>query len=249
MIVTEGPIVDGAIVVGFDGVLDVETAPVVRGALMTCLGRVSELVVADLSNLAAASRAVLAVFPAARRHGPDSATRLVLCAPSDALRRLMTGRILGDLRVYPTCEEAVATARESGPGSSRMTLRLWPTATAPATAREAVVDACHAWAIDDVSDSAALVVSELVTNAVAHARTNIDVTFALRRGYLHIGVRDRAPMPDPVPAEMPDRRDEHGRGLYFVSVFATTWGMSPQHDGKMVWATLRATPSRPREVR
>ena len=90
---------------------------------------------------------------------------------------------------------------------------------------------------------ATVVISELVSNAVEHAGTDLVVTVALRGRYLHLSVHDDSRQP-PVPTAegkggplVPVR----GRGLHLVAGYATAWGSAPVGGGKTVWATLRAT--------
>jgi hypothetical protein len=90
---------------------------------------------------------------------------------------------------------------------------------------------------------AQLVVSELVTNAVVHAGTPIDLTLRLVPGeghaLLHLGVRDGLPVaPIPAPASPPGQTPDGGRGLLVVAAFADEWGTCVSHAGKVVWATV-----------
>ena len=53
---------------------------------------------------------------------------------------------------------------------------LPPRAASAAQARELVVTACSSWGLASLCDDVALVVTELVANAVRHAGTDIEVT-------------------------------------------------------------------------
>jgi anti-sigma regulatory factor (Ser/Thr protein kinase) len=84
---------------------------------------------------------------------------------------------------------------------------------------------------------AALLVSELVTNAILHARTNIQVTVDQADGVLRVEVSDESPA-------MPSRRDygdeaTTGRGLGLVSALASDWGTTVNGHGKVIWFELR----------
>jgi hypothetical protein len=84
-------------------------------------------------------------------------------------------------------------------------------------------------------ESVELVVSELASNVVRHARTPYQV--ALRaQSTIRIEVRDRSPAP-------PRRRDlglraATGRGLQIVELCAARWGYDLASGGKVVWAEV-----------
>ena len=123
-------------------------------------------------------------------------------------------------------------------------MRLPPTPAAAGQARALVAEACHLWHVEHLRGPATLIVSELVSNAVQHAGTDLQVNVALRRDHLHLSVRDEDPRPAARPDPEPDpaRPAVRGRGLYLVESYATAWGSHANGDGKAVWATLRATP-------
>ncbi len=92
-------------------------------------------------------------------------------------------------------------------------------------------------------DDAMAVVSELVTNAVVHAGTDIEVDWRLEAtGALVVEVGDRHPARaprDPGTGEAPYEMSEYGRGLRLVAVLAESWGVTYRRGGKTVWARLR----------
>ncbi|MFJ1702645.1 ATP-binding protein [Kitasatospora sp. NPDC088346] len=94
----------------------------------------------------------------------------------------------------------------------------------------------------DFDWEADLLLSELVANAVTHARVPpgplIRIRFGLEFGRLRIEVHDGSAV---VPhAREVDRLDESGRGMHLVGALAEAWGVGPRADGpgKVVWATL-----------
>ncbi|HEX7106546.1 MAG TPA: ATP-binding protein [Acidothermaceae bacterium] len=88
----------------------------------------------------------------------------------------------------------------------------------------------------DLLDAAGLLVSELVTNAVVHARTDVTLRVILRRGVLRIEVTDGSPI---VPApRRPAGLAGTGRGLQLVDRLADRWGVSKARRGKTIWFEL-----------
>lgn len=91
----------------------------------------------------------------------------------------------------------------------------------------------------DTCDSAALVVSELVTNAIVHtASTRVVCELRDRDDLVRIAVRDEGCAPgEPHPS--PQRPDEeHGRGLLLVEALCHSWGAQEHGSGLLVWAEL-----------
>ena len=89
----------------------------------------------------------------------------------------------------------------------------------------------------DAADTIALLTSELVTNAVLHARTDVHVSVIRRRdGRIRVCVRDentRMPAPAVAPIDATS-----GRGLLLVQSAATAWGIQADDDGKTIWFEL-----------
>ena len=121
---------------------------------------------------------------------------------------------------------------------------------AAAEARTQVRTAIRYWRIPVDIDVAALLTSELVTNAITHDR-------ALREGgaggtvtlfvhssedQLRVEVFDTSLAP-PVPGDSVPADAEHGRGLQLVGSLSTTWGSYPTATGKAVYFTLGSGPT------
>lgn len=94
----------------------------------------------------------------------------------------------------------------------------------------------------EVADTAELLLSELVTNSIRHARTppgrEIGVRLAMYDGRLRVEIADasdRRPQPREAAPE-----DEGGRGLALVQSLAERWGCCPRLHGigKATWAEL-----------
>ena len=95
-----------------------------------------------------------------------------------------------------------------------------------------------AWHLGHVDEAATLLVSELVTNAVRHARGTDVVTVDLHAGqsWLRIEVLDTdRHWPKP---RVPDGFDESGFGFILVEALANNWGVRETDAGKAVWAEL-----------
>ncbi|GHJ38319.1 hypothetical protein Sm713_39280 [Streptomyces sp. TS71-3] len=97
-----------------------------------------------------------------------------------------------------------------------------------------------AWAVcEDTCDSATLVVSELVTNAIVHTSSRqIICELQDEDGKVRIAVGDEGRAHgDPNPAAGRDG-EEHGRGLLLVSAVCSAWGALETGPGLQVWAEL-----------
>ncbi|MFF3905402.1 ATP-binding protein [Streptomyces sp. NPDC001848] len=103
---------------------------------------------------------------------------------------------------------------------------------------------------EDTCDTAVLVVSELVTNAIVHtAGEHVVCELHDEDDLVRIAVRDEGCAPgEPRPA--PQRpEEEHGRGLLLVSALCRAWGAQEAGSGLLVWAELargtdQSTPTR-----
>jgi anti-sigma regulatory factor (Ser/Thr protein kinase) len=113
-----------------------------------------------------------------------------------------------------------------------------------AAARRFIQDQAAAWGLDETArDQLVLIGSELVTNAVLHARTELTLTLELRDGRVRISVRDRSE----ALATMRHYRADAltGRGLSVVAALSDRWGVSAAADGKVVWAEVAANGDHP----
>jgi anti-sigma regulatory factor (Ser/Thr protein kinase) len=132
-------------------------------------------------------------------------------------------------------------------------LSLKAGATAPGRARDAV----RGWLTqrtceDTVVDTATLLVTELVTNAVLHASgsglaLSIDETVP---DVMHVAVCDGSRRSPRAPKALPSEAQTGGRGLWLVEALASRWGWEPMNDGKRVWFELgcRVVAERPLAV-
>lgn len=101
-----------------------------------------------------------------------------------------------------------------------------------AAARATVRDALRGWTIEnDAIDEVALLVSELVTNAILHGQEDVEVAVRLLPDAVRVEVADSGRV---LPLRSTDA-DESGRGLAIVEALAHRWGVEPRPEGKVVW--------------
>ncbi|MQY34050.1 hypothetical protein SRB17_20160 [Streptomyces sp. RB17] len=103
-------------------------------------------------------------------------------------------------------------------------------------ARRKVADRLTEWALDDLADDTALVVSELVTNAVRYADGPIELRLVRDRTLTCEVTDDSSTAPQLRRAMV---GDEGGRGLFITAQLTERWGVRPARRGKTVWAELR----------
>jgi hypothetical protein len=177
---------------------------------------------------------------AAQRRAPIS-VMVCACPPQAAerLRASSTGRAV-------TTAETVDAARAVLAGylrwPQRHSMPLPPDPVVIFLGGRTVQELCLNFGLPGLAPAARLIASELISNAVDHARTNLDVVMSVRGDVLHMGVYDRHPeLPKILEDEPwhPDRlRERRGAGLWLVDAAATAWGALPWGGGKLVWATL-----------
>ena len=134
-------------------------------------------------------------------------------------------------------------------GDASRTIRVTWRATSVAQVRKALVDDLVGRQVPGgVVDEAEIVVSELVSNAIRHARPLADGTlrvhWKVKGGVVEVEVTDgggdSTPRPAPRTIWAPS-----GRGLRIVRSLAHEWGVTEDRTGHVVWATLGG-PSRRR---
>ncbi len=123
-----------------------------------------------------------------------------------------------------------------------------PEPAAVAAARRFVRDTLRTWQVagrsasqDELVDDAVLLTSELVTNAVVHAGTPVQVTCRLAAGAVEVVVLDRHPVqliPDPQLGAITEAERTSGRGLMLPSELASSWGVTYARTAKAVWFRL-----------
>ena len=115
-------------------------------------------------------------------------------------------------------------------------------------AGSALVSELRARGVDPVVvDEAEIEISELVTNAVRHAKPLADgkirVNWSVRGGVVEIDVTDGGgpTTPRPAPSSV---WSAGGRGLRIVGSLAHEWGVRENDNGSTVWASMGGPSSR-----
>jgi hypothetical protein len=214
------------------GALDRETAPAVRSALLNVLAGQPEAVVVDVAELILAEPAATHTLRGLREDTADwPAARLALADPHDPDRWRDTG-----WPVWPGTAEAFDSLGEPA-RDQRLFLNLQPVVGAARRSREAITEACDRWDRPELAGSACIVVTELVNNVVAHARTPMVVMLTPRGAGLALAVRDESPR-TPSFRGAPSPTAYGGRGMLLIDSVSSRWGSLPLPGGKVVWALL-----------
>ena len=119
-----------------------------------------------------------------------------------------------------------------------------PDARAVRAARDFTITTMQRWGAAERGDDIAMVVSELLTNALRHALPDIGLEprpGSIRLALLQPGRCVLCAVADPSPKtptpRQPEILGEGGRGLHVISALADIWGCTPpSHAGKVVWA-------------
>lgn len=123
--------------------------------------------------------------------------------------------------------------------------RRLPSAPSSApVARHFVVDILRSWDLADaVVDDAALLVTELVSNATRHSDESIELRLSRSGSVLRFAVYDESHrLPIQVSA---DPLLSSGRGLKLVDALSAAWGVGAEDPGKVVWLELDLDPDEP----
>jgi PAS domain S-box-containing protein len=129
-------------------------------------------------------------------------------------------------------------------GGVQQLIRLAPAPDSARTARRFVSEVLQEARADHFIDTATLLTSELVTNGIVHAHTDLHMLVEATPRWVRVEVADGDPR---LPARREyDANASTGRGLEMVELLADDFGMECLDDGgKRVWFRLGATPGRP----
>jgi hypothetical protein len=119
--------------------------------------------------------------------------------------------------------------------NSRFTVRAEDPAYARQIVRSVLVDADR-----DAVETAALLTSELVTNAMVLASADPQLFLDTREGHIFVEVRDFVELRDTGPVLRLSCQEwaPRGLGLDMINALATSWGSESRGDGQAVWFDL-----------
>lgn len=110
--------------------------------------------------------------------------------------------------------------------------------TSVGDARRFLRSALYGWDADGFEETATLLVSEVVTNVVLHARTAAALVVRLVEDRLRVEVRDGSPL---LPiAKQYGIEATTGRGVGLLDAMSSAWGVEATASGKTVWFELEA---------
>jgi anti-sigma regulatory factor (Ser/Thr protein kinase) len=161
-----------------------------------------------------------------------------LCKPEAAVNvqegasrlaeEMLTGAEHDDVAVLYVAARPAATQKAS--------VTLSPTLEAARAARGFARKTSEEWGLDKLTDPILQIVSELVTNAVEHAHTPMELRLRRRPGAVLIEVADEdGRLARSTPTS---NSDERHRGLVIVQTLSARWGVRPTGTGKVVWAQV-----------
>ena len=127
-----------------------------------------------------------------------------------------------------------------GNGDVHLALSSHPTSAT--AARRFVREVLAGWECPE-GDAAVACTDELVTNAIVHVCSDIEVVVRHRGGTIRIEAHDRSTRPALRPVLDVDA--EWGRGLDLVAALSSRWGVSPTRTGKSVWFEVSPVPCSP----
>ncbi|MBP8535938.1 ATP-binding protein [Streptomyces sp. MK37H] len=131
-----------------------------------------------------------------------------------------------------------ATTRPFAVGVPAYSQVLPRTPESAAHARRMVRTVLETWHLPQLAGEAEYVVSELVSNAVDHARgrcLRVTVT-RISECRVRLAVIDKSHDKPELKTALPT--EEHGRGLAVIDALAQGWGVDTLQWGKRVWAIL-----------
>ncbi|HEY0812638.1 MAG TPA: ATP-binding protein [Pseudonocardia sp.] len=221
------------------GALTLRSSTALGGLMYKLLMDRGRLLV-DVADVVVQWPAAVTVFPTAlARTGGWPLARLALVDAHGSVASAL--RALGGTAEVPLAADRAGALADLArrPRRIHRSAELPGGAVAPGYARALVRAACSDWQIrEDIDDRSAVVVNELVTNAVQHAGGQPVLLLTCDGRGLTIAVRDSSSRLPTRPA-----RDSQPStfGLLIVEELSDSWGTTPHDIGKTVWALLSSS--------
>ncbi|MFR0357662.1 ATP-binding SpoIIE family protein phosphatase [Streptomyces sediminimaris] len=187
-----------------------------------------------------------------RALGPDAALGRLAEGVAGGNREnmdMLADGLISDRRRHKTLDDdlALLLMRYDGvqPGEqqdvARLSIQRYDL-QAVASTRHYLREVLRRWRSEALLDDLQLMLSEVVTNALIHAQSDVDIRMRRHAGGVRVEVQDSSPQP-PVPTvivadEAMNAEAESGRGLLIVDALATSWGSSPAGRGKTTWIEM-----------
>ena len=140
--------------------------------------------------------------------------------------------------------ESIAAQRDAAPDPGadgdvvRASIELPAEITSGRRARLFLAERLSEWRLESLLDTAMLLTTELVTNAVIHAHSAVNVTIRRSIDSLRVEVADSGG--GALQMRAPSMESTNGRGLQLMEALAAAWGTSAFEAGKLVWFELPA---------
>jgi anti-sigma regulatory factor (Ser/Thr protein kinase) len=207
-------------------------APALLNAIADAVGLCPRGVILDLSDAGTMSALAFQAIREARATAPGwPRPALIVCSSSQQV----TAALDSTMQVHIRLEDGFAHVddRSTAP---RHRMDLDSSAQSPARARAMAADVVADLHLEPLGDDLALVVSELVTNAIRYAAPPVELEIEADEHRVTVAVGDGSPG-RPVPRQL-TADSEGGRGLTLVDLVAAETGVRPHPPGKTVWAAL-----------
>lgn len=176
---------------------------------------------------------------------PETVIVVISARPSEAaLRAVAEGKARAFLEkssgFSQLVEDLLSIAHPEAEAEAEVTARwhLPAALTSGAAAREQIRDVLGRWELDSLLDEAELLATELVNNAVVHAKSDVRLTVLRRSGAVRFEITDTGVGTLRRPAA--GISATHGRGLLLVEAMSTDWGTAVNGSEKTVWFELTA---------
>ena len=164
--------------------------------------------------------------------------------------------------LMPAAEMAALASGGGPPGPDAMPVRwaCFPEIAAPGVdanliraARDFTISTLQRWGVAERREDVAVVVSELLTNALLHALPaagHAHTAWPIRLGLLQPERGVMCAVADPsrvAPVlQQPEHLGETGRGLHVIAALSDQWGCTiPTDMGKVMWAAFSTRPAPP----